>query len=308
MKNKSFKTIAKAYLQLGKFSISIPVALTALLGYVLYTRNLHLDSWITVAGVFLLSLGSSSINQIQERRTDALMPRTKKRPLPSGTITLAGAVIFAFLTILSGSLLLYLSGYYIAVFLGLFTAFWYNVVYTPLKKLTPFAVVPGALIGALPPMIGWTAAGGSLLHPTILLVSFFLFIGQMPHYWLLLIRIGKEFSIAGMPVITDTFNNRQIRNLSFIWISSAIVTVLIFPVTGVVLHPMASVSLILVCGFFLYRTFIYSYIKELTENWRKAFMTVNFFYLSIILILMADRLIPAKLLTPAIVLIQNTTP
>ena len=208
-----------AYLKLGKVTISIPVALTGFLGYFLYKPVIDSDALLIVGGIFLLSLGSGALNQIQERHTDARMKRTAGRPIPAGIITLPRAIIFAACCAVSGTFLLLLTGYPLSAVLGIFTLAWYNLVYTPLKRVTAFAVLPGALIGALPPLIGWTAAGGTVWDMEIIAVAFLLFVGQMPHYWLLLIKIGSEFRDAGMPVITSLFEPRQIRNLSFIWIN-----------------------------------------------------------------------------------------
>jgi len=259
------------YLKLGKFTISIPVALTGFLGYFLARPSLDLDAFYTVMGIFLLSSGSSALNQIQERHTDAKMKRTAQRPLPSGKITLSEAILFS-------------------VICAIFTLAWYNLVYTPLKRVTAFAVLPGALIGALPPLIGWTAAGGNPLDMEILAVAFLLFVGQMPHYWLLLIKIGDEFHQAGLPVITSLFDQRQIRNLSFVWIAATGVCVLMLPATPIIRHQAMSLILIAAAILFLIRMFLLSYKGNLVEHWKKAFITVNLFYLLIILVLIADRL------------------
>lgn len=236
-------------------------------------------------------MGSSTFNQIQERKTDQLMQRTSKRPLPAGRISLHGAILSGLLLALSGFILLWLTGYHLAAFIGLFTLGWYNLVYTPLKKVTPFAVLPGALIGALPPLIGWAAAGASVFHKEILLISFFLFIGQMPHYWLLLIKIGDEFKSAGLPVITEIFSKRQLRNISFIWIIAAAISVVIFPAAGIMNSLLMAFILLggVIC--FLLLMFIRSYRIEIMKNWRPAFITVNLFYLFIILVLIGDKLI-----------------
>ncbi len=278
------------YLKLGKFTISIPVALTGFLGYFMINPSFDLHAFYTIAGIFLLSSSSAALNQIQERRTDALMPRTAQRPLPSGQITLAGAILFSVLCAITGSVLLLLTGYPLAAAIGIFTLCWYNLVYTPLKRVTAFAVLPGALIGALPPLIGWTAAGGNPLDMEILAVAFLLFVGQMPHYWLLLIKIGDEFHQAGMPVITSLFDQRQIRNLSFVWIAATGVCVLMLPATPIIRHRAMSLLLIAAAILFLIRMFLLSYRGNLVEHWKKAFITVNLFYLMIILVLIADRL------------------
>lgn len=278
------------YLKLGKFTISIPVALTGFLGYFMINPVLDLPAFYTVTGIFLLSLASAALNQIQERHTDALMPRTRQRPLPSGQITLTAAILFSVLCAAAGTVLLMLTGYPLAAALGIFTLCWYNLVYTPLKRLTAFAVLPGAFIGALPPLIGWTAAGGDPLDMEIVVVAFLLFVGQMPHYWLLLLKVGKEFHQAGLPVITSLFDQRQIRNLSFIWIAATGVCVLMLPATPIIRHRAFSLLLIAAAIFFLIRMFLLSYKGNLVDHWKKAFITVNLFYLLIILVIIADRL------------------
>lgn len=278
------------YLKLGKFTIAIPVALTGFLGYFMARSALDPHALFTISGIFLLSMASGALNQIQERHTDAQMKRTASRPLPSGSISLQGAIVFVMLNASMGISLLLLTGSLMATGLGIFTLVWYNLVYTPLKKVTAFAVLPGALIGALPPLIGWTAAGANPLDMEILAVAFLLFVGQMPHYWLLLLKVGKEFHEAGIPVITSLFDHRQIRNLSFIWIAATGVCVLMLPATPIIGHPSISMVLIVAAILFLIRMFFLSYKGNLVEHWKKAFITVNLFYLLIILALIADRM------------------
>ena len=290
-KKTAAKHLLSAYVKLGKLSISVPVALTGFLGYFLYHPILDRNAFLTIFGVFFLSLGSGAFNQIQERHTDARMKRTQGRPIPSGTISMPSAVLFAILTSLLGTLLLLGTGSYLAAGIGIFTLAWYNLVYTPLKRVTAFAVLPGALIGALPPLIGWTAAGGFPLDMEILAVAFLLFVGQMPHYWLLLIKIGSEFRDAGLPVITSLFETRQIRNLSFTWIAATGVIVLMLPATPIIRNRAISLILIVSAILFLVRMFQLIYRGDLMKHWKKAFITVNLFYLVIILVLIADRII-----------------
>ncbi len=279
------------FLRLGKWTISVPVALTGFLGYFLYQPLFDLQAILVISGVFLLSMGSSALNQIQERHTDALMKRTAGRPLPAGRLSLNAAILFVVFTSLSGTLLLFLTGSWVPAALGLFTLAWYNLVYTPLKRITAFAVLPGALIGAMPPLIGWSAAGGHPGHMEIVAVAFLLFVGQMPHYWLLLVKIGKEFQEAGLPVITGLMEPGQIKNLSFIWIAATGVIVLMLPATPVMHHRSTSLVLIIAAVTFLVRMFGLIYRGDLMGHWKKAFITVNLFYLTIILVLITDRVI-----------------
>jgi len=291
MSKRSPDSLMKAYLKLGKATISIPVALTGFLGYFLYQPLFDLNALYILLGVFLLSMGSSAFNQIQERHTDAQMKRTAGRPIPAGIINLQRAILFAIVCALLGTALLMLTGIPLSAGIGIFTLLWYNLVYTPLKRITAFAVLPGALIGALPPLIGWTAAGGIPWDMQIITVGFLLFVGQMPHYWLLLLKIGNEFHEAGLPVITSLFDPRQIRNLSFIWIAATGVIVLMLPATPIIQNQIISGVLIIAAVLFLIRMFLLTYRGELIYRWKKAFITVNLFYLLIILVLIADRIL-----------------
>ena len=290
MSSVSASAYLRASLNLGKFTISLPVALTGFLGYFLHTPLLDRDAFLVFFGVLFLSMGSGAINQIQERKTDALMPRTAGRPIPAGILGFKQAIILASAFSLFGVVILALTGKPLAVGIGLFTLLWYNGVYTPLKRITAFAVFPGALIGALPPLIGWTAAGGSPLDMEIVLVAFLLFVGQMPHYWLLLLKIGSQFRDAGLPVITNLLEPRQIRNLSFIWIAATAAIVMMLPVTPVMENRLISVLLIILTIAFMFRMFRLSYRGDLMKHWKKAFITVNLFYLIIILALIANKI------------------
>ena len=92
-----------------------------------------------------------------------------------------------------------------ALVLSWLTLFFYNPVYTPLKRVTAFAVIPGSMVGALPPMIGWAGAGGSLTSEIIILVAIFFFIGQIPHFWLFLLMFGDQYKLADLPSLNQIF-------------------------------------------------------------------------------------------------------
>src|SRR5665647_2611998 len=171
----------KIILELGKVRISLPVALSACTGYVLQPRALGVgtDALILMAGVFLMSCCSGTINHIQEYKTDALMPRTKNRPLPSGKISMKAAILIAGSFFAYGAFILIANFPFIVFLISLLTLLSYNAIYTPLKKVTAFAVVPGSLVGALPPYIGWVAGGGQIMDEQIFWVALFFFIGQI---------------------------------------------------------------------------------------------------------------------------------
>ena len=190
-----------------------------------------------VAGAFVLACGSCALNQYQERRIDSLMARTAKRPIPSGRIRPGQALGLALLLILSGEGLLLFTGNAAVPLLGTVAVCWYNIVYTGLKKVSAFAVVPGALVGAIPPAMGWAAGGGRLSDPSLAALAFFFFMWQVPHFWLHLLTYGKEYAEAGLPSLSDVFSAAQLKRLTFQWLSATAVSSLLLGLCGMLESP-----------------------------------------------------------------------
>ena len=213
--------------------ITFFVTLSVATGYLLFTERFEADMLVPMAGVFLLSCGSAALNQVQEWRTDAQMDRTKNRPIPSGRISRDWALFLVIVLIGSGLYVLSLVEHhvYVVLALGAFSAFWYNAVYVFLKRVTAFAVVPGALLGAIPPVIGWCAAGGLVDDPGMLEVAFFFFVWQIPHFWLLSILYGPQYEAAGMPSPGRHLSSGQFRRITFVWILAVAATALALAVT-----------------------------------------------------------------------------
>jgi len=272
--------------ELGKIRISLPVSLSALAGFFLYNGSAGWEALPLALGVLLMSCGSATLNHIQEYRIDQMMSRTKSRPLPSNRITLAGAWGFALGYMISGSLLLGIWFHPAALILAWVTLFWYNLIYTPLKKVTAFAVVPGSVTGALPPVIGWTAAGGGIWDLEILLVAAFFFIGQIPHFWLLLLMFGEQYGEAGLPTLNKVFSRLQIKRISFVWIMTTVASA--FLIMGyVIFNPWLRLVLLVYILFMLYslvrRFFFQDEFKPLAP-----FYWLNFLYLLMMFLLMAE--------------------
>ncbi|MBE0647458.1 MAG: protoheme IX farnesyltransferase [Bacteroidales bacterium] len=208
----------KNLLSLTKFYLSLAIAFSALAGYVIFSGSFSDRAFLASLAVFLLAAGAGALNQLQERNRDALMERTKRRPIPSGAISPWFAGILSVILALAGFLILLLNFGMVTAFLGLGNLLWYNVVYTPLKIRSYFAVLAGAVNGAVPPVVGWVAAGGYILDPKILFITFFIFLWQVPHFWLLLMLYGEEYEKAGFYSITSRFSFPVIRNILLIWV------------------------------------------------------------------------------------------
>ena len=204
----------KLFLELGKIRITFAVTLSTITGYILMKQGVDWQSILPTLGVFFLAASSAALNQFQERQHDSEMDRTKNRPIPSGYVTHSEALIFIIGLALAGSAMIYFSSNLTAMLLGWLTFFWYNAVYTPLKRKTVFAVIVGALIGALPPMIGYAAAGGHWLNMEILIVAFFFFIWQVPHFILLVLRFGSDYEKAGYPSLTERLQHTRLKESS----------------------------------------------------------------------------------------------
>lgn len=224
-------------LELTKFKISLFAALSTLTGFILSHQRLSGGIILPVMGIFFLACGSCALNQYQERREDGLMERTKHRPIPSGKIRSDTALKISACFILMGSLFLLCGDNLMVVGLGLFAILWYNGVYTCLKRHSAFAAIPGAMIGSIPPVVGWVSAGGNLLDPQILAIAFFFFIWQVPHFWLLLLSFGKDYEKTGLPSLTRVFTSAQLSRMTFMWILATAVTCMMIPLFGIWKSP-----------------------------------------------------------------------
>ena len=225
----------RKYLTLIKYKLSLTVSLSAMVGYFLFRADPEINMIFVFLGVFLMAGGSSALNQYQERKWDRLMARTVNRPLPAGSILPGDALTVSISCIAAGGGLLIVTGW-IPLLLGLLNIFFYNALYTNLKRITVFAILPGGLVGAVPPVIGWTASGGGIFHPNILFLAVLVFLWQVPHFWLLLIRYGKEYEDAGFESITKYLDKRQVSRLIFFWIIISASFIGTYPLFGIELH------------------------------------------------------------------------
>lgn len=279
------------YVGLCRMKVSLFSALSAGAGYLL-VRGAGRDLSGVIMAVFVLACGASALNQYSERKTDALMRRTRPRPLPSGRVGARRALLFSALLLFSGCSLLAVAGNTYALALGVFTVGWYNGAYTWLKKKTAFAAFPGGLVGAMPPAIGWAAAGGSLTDPKLLFLCFFFFMWQVPHFWLFLLDHGKEYAGAGLPSLTSIFDAEQIVRMSFVWISSVAVSCMLMSVCGVTRSLPVSLSLLAV-SLWLIGNGIRLLLKEVERaDFSFAFRGMNTGMMLVMIFLASDRFFP----------------
>lgn len=164
-----------------KFRLSFIVVFSAGIGYVFAGGDMHYFGLFLLAG-FLITAASNALNQIIEVETDKLMGRTANRPLPAGRMQSTEAIIAAGTMGISGIVLMWILFNPISALLGALSLLSYAFIYTPIKRISPLAVFVGAFPGAVPPLIGWAAATGSIGEMAIILFVI-QFMWQFPHFW-----------------------------------------------------------------------------------------------------------------------------
>jgi heme o synthase len=195
-------TRAADYIALTKPRLNLLVVATSAAGYYLGASS-GPAVWPmaqAVAGTALVAGGAAVLNQVYERDTDALMRRTRMRPLPDGRVPAADARVFGLALAACGLALLAVRANLLAASLAAATLAVYLLVYTPMKRHSPFATLIGAVPGALPPLIGWTAAHGSLSAGGAALFAI-VFLWQIPHFMAIAWLYRDDYGKAGFPML-----------------------------------------------------------------------------------------------------------
>lgn len=189
------------FIQFTKFRLASLVVLSAALCYLFGIEKIvPINLTMLIVGGFLVTASSNGFNQIIEKELDKLMTRTSNRPLPSGRMSLLDAYIISIVFGLVGLGILFL---YLGTFcflLGLFALLSYTLIYTPLKKVTPFAVFVGAFPGAIPPLLGYVAATGKF-DIGAWLVFGIQFLWQFPHFWAIAWVLDDDYKKAGFKML-----------------------------------------------------------------------------------------------------------
>jgi len=222
------------FYELTKPRMNFLILVTTLVGFYMATGAGHALNWLmllpTLIGTGLCAAGASVLNQFIEREYDALMPRTRNRPLPGGRILPREALITGVVLGVAGFATLVLCVNLLTALLGAITLLSYVLVYTPLKRVTTLNTVVGAIPGAIPPVMGFTAATGAL-SPGALAVFAILFFWQMPHFLAIAILYKRDYALGGfkmLPVVDD--DNLRVTGRQMIHYAIALIPVSLMPV------------------------------------------------------------------------------
>lgn len=280
----------KDYSQLLKPNLSFMVVFSSVIGYLL-APGISFD-WASVLVLFtggiLVTGGANTINQILEREGDKLMKRTMNRPIPDGRLGTTEAWILAISTGVSGALLLATYFNPLAGLLSFISLLLYGFAYTPMKRVHPIAVLIGAIPGAMPPLLGWVAATGSLgLGGWVLfLIQFF---WQFPHYWAIGWVGYDEYQKAGISMLPSQERSSKFTAIQCMFYSIILIPISLIPrfigITGNV-----GMIVMMFCGVLYFAATVMFFIKNDYKS-AKRVMFSSFIYLpTVLLALLFDKL------------------
>jgi protoheme IX farnesyltransferase len=272
----------KAYAELIKLRLSALVTFSAVFGYILGDRGASFG-WSGFLGLalggFLISGASCAANEILERDLDKLMKRTQNRPLPLKLISLQEALWVTSLVAIIGVALLWYFTNPLTTWLGILSMVLYVFVYTPLKRVGPIAVFVGAIPGALPPLLGWTAATGSISHEALIIFGI-QFVWQFPHFWAIAWVGDEDYKAAGFKLLPSG-GGKDLNTAIQIMIYTLFLLPLGLLPSYFGLTGMTSGIVATVCGvLFLAQTF--SLMKDCSRKSALRIMFGSFLYLPIV--------------------------
>ena len=217
------------YVALTKPRLNSLVVVTSAAGYYLgVSRPTFLPMAAVALGTALVAGGAAVLNQVYERETDALMQRTRLRPLPDQRVTPEEARTFGTLLAAAGVVFLSVSANALAALLALVTLVVYLTVYTPMKRRSPLATLIGAVPGALPPLIGWTAASGDLSLGGWSLFAI-VFLWQIPHFMAIAWLYRDDYARAGFPMLPVVEPDGRRTGLQAVFYAAALVPASLAP-------------------------------------------------------------------------------
>jgi heme o synthase len=242
----------------------------------------------TLLGTALCAASAAILNQYLEREYDGLMPRTAHRPLPTGRIVPAHALVLGIVTGILGGLYLLLFVNWMTAMLGSATLLSYVLVYTPLKRVTTLNTIVGAIPGAVPPMMGWTAVTGSLAAPAWALFGI-LFVWQIPHFLAIATLYRDDYRLGGFKMLPVDDPTLRATGRQILLYSAAILPVSLLPTMVGVSGEIYTISAVLLgVGFF---AFCMSCATRRTRAEARKLFFASIIYLPVLLaVLMLDRI------------------
>lgn len=275
-------SVISDFKEITKMRLALSVVFSSLAGYLLGVDTVNYKTLLLLAlGGYFMVGASNAFNQIIEKDLDALMNRTKNRPIPSGRMSVTTAFIIACVFTLAGIIILYAINKQTAMF-GAISIFLYTCVYTPLKTKTPLAVFVGAIPGAIPFMLGWVAATNDFgIEPgTLFALQFF---WQFPHFWAIGWFLYEDYKKGGFFMLPT---GKQDKGTAVQVIMYTIWTILVsiipvFGFTGKLQLSIVSAVIVFLLGLWMLY-YAFRLFNVMTEKAARQLMLVSVSYISLI--------------------------
>jgi protoheme IX farnesyltransferase len=275
---KNPNTKIKSYISFTKFRLSALVIVSALSGYLFAGGSDLLSITYLVLGGFLVTAASNGSNQIWEKDVDKLMKRTQSRPLPQNNMSIKESYSIVIFCLLLGIFLLYQLNWLTAL-LGLFSYIMYVFIYTPMKRISPWAVFIGAIPGAMPPMMGAIAHTNEfgLMPGVLFLVQF---IWQFPHFWAIAWVVFDDYKAGGFSLLPSKGGKDKVSAFQIVVYSFLLVPFSLLPWlmnwTGTTTLVVATIA----SGWFFY--YAYKLLLSLEDKDARKLMFASFVYLPVV--------------------------
>lgn len=275
------------YAILVKFRLSFIVVFSSAIGYAFAGGEQGKLLLFILAG-FLITAASNVLNQIIEKDTDRLMPRTSNRPLATGRMQITEAIIAAGLFAISGIVLMWVYFNPITALLGALSLLSYAFIYTPAKKISPIAVFIGAFPGAIPPVLGFTASTGQITEAALFLFAI-QFIWQFPHFWSIAWVAYDDYAKAGFYLLPTESGKSKASAFHIVIYSLILIPISLLPFYFSLTGWISAVIVCITGILFLYQSI--KLYKTCETKHAKALMFGSFLYLPIVLIaLLCDKI------------------
>jgi protoheme IX farnesyltransferase len=295
-KSASFGLASKVkdYFQLIKFTLSFMVVFSTVVSFLIapnelyYVRNKIVSVLLLFVAGMLITGSANAINQVLEKKSDALMKRTAKRPVASGRMSETEATAFAVIAGLLGVGMMWYFFNFQSAMVGLFSLFVYGFIYTPLKKVNSISVLIGAIPGALPCLIGWVAATDSFSIGGWVLFGI-QFLWQFPHFWAIAWLAHKDYATAGFKLLPADKGPTRFTAVQSIIYSALMVPVGFLPYYSGISGSI-SMWVLLACNLWMVYVSVLLFIKMDAGSARKVMFSSYFYLMIVLLSLFANRI------------------
>jgi heme o synthase len=275
-----------SFFELMKLKMVFHILITTYVGYYIGSKVEMAQAllWQTLLGTGILAIGAFALNQAIEKEYDKLMERTRARPIPTERVGRTSAIVFGGICFVTGTAYLWVYVNALTAFLGALTLILYAAVYTPMKRWSSLNTLVGAIPGALPPLMGWTATQGSIGLGGMLLAAI-LFFWQLPHFLALALMYKDDYRLGGFKMLSVTDPTGEACYRHIIVQTLILVLVSLFPFVFKLAGPWYLAIALIGGGYFMLSAV--SLARRRTREAARALFFTSLAYLPVLLLVMA---------------------